>query len=308
MSVLEPWHQAAAGRKYAQWEWDEWRSQRGSGAQGAEYAPWACFAEPDPIAPTDPQTEDQGGANAAASPQPPTDQPAAAAGALDQPCRLQGLFNAVVFQLPPPGLQPVPAPPEVKYTLDQIRAFDTPTQRNDLNNVALKWLRDTNENPPGVPTVEYVDITDQPMIDIGMIVRSKGPLYAFDPIQRQPWSWLAMIKGYRAEVQARIVGNGLVSIRCMPIPDTYDHKRCKAMEDAKTPYRLPNVQVWDFVVEQSNGTQVRFHPNLKGGKVTISSMAQQPEATHPDNGLGKSDGRGTFRSMVRRAYPGGEAL
>ena len=70
-----------------------------------------------------------------------------------------------------------------------------------------------------------------------------------------------MIKGFRFEVQERIVGEGLANIRCMPIPGTYDHKRQKAQSDANNPYaEEASVPIRNFVVTQCNGTKMRFHP------------------------------------------------
>ena len=119
-----------------------------------------------------------------------------------------------------------------------------------------------------------------------------------------------MIKGFREDVQRRIVGDGVVSIKLMPIPNTYDHKRAKAQADNHTPYEVENVPVWDFVVLRRDGTQVRFHPDCKGGKVTIAGMEEQPlpVPVQPLAGQGGSDGKGTFRSMVQQAYPGGHSV
>merc|ERR1712016_291801 len=48
------------------------------------------------------------------------------------------------------------------------------TQSFTLNNVALKWIRDQNENPPGVPTTDCVDLTETDPIQIGVIVKREG--------------------------------------------------------------------------------------------------------------------------------------
>ena len=44
-------------------------------------------------------------------------------------------------------------------TMEQIRASGTQTWT--LNNTALKWLRDTHENPPGTPVVQELDLTSE---------------------------------------------------------------------------------------------------------------------------------------------------
>ena len=56
------------------------------------------------------------------------------------------------------------------------------------NNVALKWFRDTNEDPPGWPTRAAVDLTDKDVIQIGVIDQDKGKSYKFRAEERHPWS------------------------------------------------------------------------------------------------------------------------
>lgn len=300
------------GRQWSEEEWEAW-SHRGDGAWGSagdwrargdnanQY--WRDRDDNPTASPTADQTASQTAIQTAIQ---TALQTADQAGAADQ-----AESNAVVLPLrPPPGLdnssEATPLRLGPKYTMEQLRAMPAMTQRGNLNSVALKWMRDTNEHPPGFPSVEYVDITDEPTVDICRLVRGSGPLYSFDLTHRQPWSWLAMIKGFKEELQLRIVGEGLANIRCMPIAGTYDHKRHKAKVDSGQSYPADApVPIWDFVVTQCDGKKVRFHPNLKCGQVTISSMAHDLRATPPTAGKGKSDGKGTFRAMVNQAYPDG---
>ena len=67
------------------------------------------------------------------------------------------------------------------------------TQPWKLNNTALKWFRDNNEHPPGVPTRWVVDLTDTDPCDIGVLQRTKGAGYSFKVGERQPWSWRQML-------------------------------------------------------------------------------------------------------------------
>ena len=307
------------------WNADSWCNKDWNTDHPVDEGPWEYL----------PQLPwDQAGANAVALQQPPPQQAAAKAGPVTAPVNPPPATLPPGLQAhpanapappanPPPPPHPPPPPPrsgpnlnifripialEVRYSLAQIREHRG-DQRSDLSNVALKWLRDTHEDPPGHPNVEEVDLTDQRIIQIGQIIRNKGPLYRFHATNTQPWSWLLMIKGFGPDVQTRIVGNGLVSIKLMPIPNTYDHKRAKAQADNRTPYEVDNVPIWDFVVLRRDGTQVRFHPNLKGGKVTIVGMEDVPlSIAHPKAGPGLSDGPGTFRAMVNRAYPGGQTV
>ena len=52
------------------------------------------------------------------------------------------------------------------------------TQPWKLNNTALKWFRDNNEHPPGVPTRWVVDLTHDDPCAIGVIQRTKGMVYS----------------------------------------------------------------------------------------------------------------------------------
>ena len=69
------------------------------------------------------------------------------------------------------------------------------TQPFTLNSVALKWIRDQNENPPGCPTTDCVDLTETDPIQIGVIVKGKGMAYSFKEGETTPWSWRQMLAG-----------------------------------------------------------------------------------------------------------------
>ena len=47
------------------------------------------------------------------------------------------------------------------------------TQPFKLNNVALKWIRDKHEQPPGTPIRECVDLTDYDPYNIGVMRRTQ---------------------------------------------------------------------------------------------------------------------------------------
>ena len=61
--------------------------------------------------------------------------------------------------------------------------------------------------------------------------------------------------------------------------------------------------MWDFVVVQMDGTEVRFHPSAKG-KMGISGIIRPgPEDMPPPRaGKGGSDGPGTFKRMLGQTY------
>ena len=101
-------------------------------------------------------------------------------------------------------------------TMEQIRASGT--QPWKLNNTALKWLRDTHENPPGIPTVPELDLTSQEEIMIQTLVEPGGQDYSFTaPLQ--PWSWQKMLNGFNEENLRKAVGDAGVGRFCIaPIP------------------------------------------------------------------------------------------
>ena len=105
-----------------------------------------------------------------------------------------------------------------------------------LNNTALKWIRDTHEDPPGCPTQECVDLTALDPLQIGVLERDQGMSYSFQGDATQPWSWRQMLNGLRADILETIVGNGVVRITCEAMKGSSDHKRNHAAKKAGQPY------------------------------------------------------------------------
>ena len=63
-----------------------------------------------------------------------------------------------------------------------------------LNHIALTWIRDTHESPPGWPTVDYVELTDKDPLQIGVPEKSPGQCRWITDRQ-QSWSWRQMLAG-----------------------------------------------------------------------------------------------------------------
>ena len=92
----------------------------------------------------------------------------------------------------------------------------------------------------------------------------------------------------------------------MPIPNSYDHKRHHAANEVGNPYPAEApVPIWDFVITQQGGRQLRIHPSLKKGTVEISAISQPAQSIAPKAGKGRSDGPGTYRGMLSQAYEEG---
>ena len=94
-----------------------------------------------------------------------------------------------------------------------------------LNNVALKCIRDRNENPPGHPITNGVDLTRSDPYQIGILekrmIGSKtardGFDYRFKDGRTQPWSWRQMLAAMNVQDKELVLGSnptlGVVRIR-----------------------------------------------------------------------------------------------
>ena len=192
----------------------------------------------------------------------------------------------------------------------QLAAMNV-TQPFSLNNTALKWIRDTHENPRGHPTVEEVDLTDSDPLQIGVLVKpTQGMDYGFAPGgATQPWSWREMLAAMPQNARARILGDparGVVRITCAPVQGSYDHKRHHAANQLSRPFpQTAPVPVWDFHVQLDTGRRVRFHTMYKGSNVEVAEIAPAPAPALPGpprRGKGLSDGRGTYRRITEANY------
>ena len=198
------------------------------------------------------------------------------------------------------------------------------TQSFKLNNVALKWIRDSHEDPPGHPTTDCVDLTGSDPYEIGVIERHGGMEYQFVAGRTQPWSWRQMLAAMSAQAKELLLGSnptlGVVRITCEPVTGSYDHKRWHAALAANRPYdNEAAVPVWDFFLTRSDGTTVRFHTNLTNNKVEVARVRRAQEnhpevarvdkalenvhlPTAPLRGKGKSDGKGTYKRKTSGNY------
>ena len=181
------------------------------------------------------------------------------------------------------------------------------TQSFQLNNTALKFIRDTNELN-GNPTTQSVELTMFDPYDVGVLLRGRGMAYTFAPDETQPWSRRQMLASFKEEHRRQILGfddnDGVVSISCCAMIGSYDHKRHHAAKEAGRPFdKDATVPIWDFVVTRKSGVSVRFHPQQTNKKVEIASVTNPPPSNHPAKGRGQTEGPGTYRRYTRAAYP-----
>ena len=136
------------------------------------------------------------------------------------------------------------------------------TQPFKLNNVALKWIRDSHENPGGYPTTTIVELTDTDPFLIGVIEKTSGMDYSFKQGETTPWSWRQILAGMSAAAKMIVLGSnprlGVVRIWCAPVVGSYDHKRWHAALHIGRPFdEAAPVPVWDFFITRTDGSIVR---------------------------------------------------
>ena len=178
------------------------------------------------------------------------------------------------------------------------------------HNGALKYFRDTHERADDPFMSEPVLFSNIEPAMIAEVVHAKGTSYSFNTDNMLEWRWQDMVaqlvdEDVRLVVEGRDGrGRGLVSCECAPRGNSYDHKRQAAMRAAGTK-DVPKLPIWDFVLRRADGTGVRLHPQWTCKGVETSELEGPASPTEPPkNGLGKSDGRGTFRKYVSIAAAG----
>ena len=94
-------------------------------------------------------------------------------------------------------------------------------------------------------------------------------------------------------------------ITCEPWVGSYDNARHHAFRMGQGPALTGRAPIWDFVVTQRNGTQVRFHPQQTTSKVKVAYVRDGGVAppAPPRAGSGESDGPGTYKYYKEASYP-----
>ena len=110
------------------------------------------------------------------------------------------------------------------------------------------------------------------------------------------WSWWEMVSQldedslrYVAEDGDR--SRGLVGCEFRRRTGSYDHSRQVQLP----PPHPAQLRCWDFVLKRSDGTAVRLHPDWSSAKIRSYAAEGHEETQIPCNGLGMSDGPGTFK-------------
>ena len=61
--------------------------------------------------------------------------------------------------------------PAVAASMEDLASLRV-SQPFKLNNVALEWIRDSHEDPPGHPTTDCVDLTLSDPLQIGVVEKT----------------------------------------------------------------------------------------------------------------------------------------
>ena len=120
-------------------------------------------------------------------------------------------------------------------TWEDIQAVQL-TQTRNMNNTALKWLRDSNEMPRGQPmgfaAMFGHDLSQNDPIEIGVLRLTKGHDYEWVKGQRQQWPWRQMLKCFteqqREQIMGRGDGSGVSRLWIQPLQGTYDHQHSRS--------------------------------------------------------------------------------
>ena len=132
------------------------------------------------------------------------------------------------------------------------------------------------------------------------LIHKKGMEYDFDMAVESTWSWVQMVAQLDGDSMAYVVqgphnrSGGLVGCDLAMRPGLYDHKRHHQSKHAgKTSAKL---RVGDFLPRRDDGSAIRIHPQWSTTKVQcIAVEGHDYEVRTPWNGLGASDGPGTYK-------------
>jgi hypothetical protein len=197
---------------------------------------------------------------------------------------------------------------EKVFTAHIIRehaAMLQPPQPFERPNEALKHYRDRFEIS-FIPTEsQYILDLEPGFLLIRKVTKGQGEEFHFEAGAAAvafSWSQMLLATGQQFE---RVVGVGVVAVLMFVRPNSYDHHRAHSFvkQHGYTPENRP--PVWDFLVRRADGTAILLHPRWrrKGG-IDILPFEDMPDAVSPvpSAGVGKSDGKGTYRRTKNAAY------
>ena len=190
---------------------------------------------------------------------------------------------------------------EELWTLAHFESCPVWTDNYQQHNAALKWFRE-----------ECSAVAEGGMMlpgscDMPAIVHPPGMSWTFNLDVMVTWSWHEMVAQLDTDSMSEVVNGkdgssgGLISCEISPRPGfEYCHKMHHQMEAAKQPVwdkRNKKQPVWDFVLTRDDGSGIRLHPQWSTTKVETYAVEGGEGLQPPRAGLGKSDGRGTYKKF-----------
>ena len=171
-----------------------------------------------------------------------------------------------------------------------IRSFE-----GDFNqhNAALKYLRAKCESDGNH---EGIVLSSSHKAAVAAIVHPPGTDYWFEDTDMRVWSWWEMVAQMNEEAIRYVVedgdgSRGLVGCEVRRRTGSYDHSR-----QVQPAYgNRTQLRCWDFVLKRSDGTAVRLHPQWSTTEIRTYAVEGHEVTQIPHNGLGMSDGSGTFK-------------
>ena len=161
------------------------------------------------------------------------------------------------------------------------------------HSAALKFFRERCESDG---RGEGFILSNSHKAEVAAIMHPPGMEFWFDHADMRVWSWWELVaqmdeESIRYVVEDGDSSRGLVGCEFRPRTGSYDHSR-----QVQPAYGdRAQLRCWDFILRRSDGTAVRLHPEWT--KTTIPTFAVEGQGVTqiPRNGLGMSDGHGTFR-------------
>ena len=201
-----------------------------------------------------------------------------------------------------------------------VLAYSTDEQKQ-LNNHAMKFLRDMMEHPAGVPyrmlgaqewgldlTFPYWNVSEVwlPQIIHGGDQLKTPQSWSFEyngpSVQ---WSWQRMLASFTDEDLGKLAGRGggIVGCKLMPRLGSYDHLRTTLRITEGRPFPKDVVcPVWDFVIFSSTGDATGVRPKWGKRDFDIHYYVRNGSKVFGENATGTllappgmSAGRGTYK-------------
>ena len=159
------------------------------------------------------------------------------------------------------------------------------------HGAAIQYYRKVCEHA----NLETLSFSNERMAVVAAIVHPLGPSFRFVDEDKRLWSWCMMVAQMDEESIKYVVedgdrSRGLVGCEMRKREGSYDHSR-----QVQLPRDHPQLRDWDFILKRNDGTAVRLHPQWSEKTIPTFALESAEEIPLPRNGLGQSDGPGTFK-------------